>query len=40
MELFVAGLLEAVYSLKWGGPGDLGKGWRGDLDTFMISRSI
>ena len=35
---FVAGSLEAAYSLNLGCPEDLGKGWRGDLGTFMISR--
>ena len=26
--------------IELGCPGDLGKGWRGDLGTFMISRPI
>ena len=35
----IAGSLQAAYSLNWGAR-DLGKGWRGDLGTFMISRPI
>ena len=32
--------LESAYSLIWGASRDLGKEWRGDLGTFMISRPI
>ena len=36
--VIIAGSLEAAYSLNWGAQEIWGKGWGGDLGTFMISR--
>ena len=33
-------LVRGSLFIELGCPGDLGKGWRGDLGTFMISRPI
>ena len=36
--LFIAGSFRVSLFIDLGCPRDLGKGWRGDLGTFMISR--
>ena len=39
-EIFIAGSFRVSLFIDLGCPGDFGKGWRGDLGTFMISRPI
>ena len=39
-ERIIAGSFRVSLFIDLGCPGDFGKGWRGDLDTFMISRPI
>ena len=39
-SLFYCWLVRGSLFIELGCPGDLGKGWRGDLGTFMISRPI
>ena len=36
----IAGSFRVSLFIDLGCPGDFGKGWRGDLGTFMISRPI
>ena len=38
--MLVAGSFRVSLFIDLGCPGDFGKGWRGDLGTFMISRPI